>query len=388
MQSFQHITPPLRVYSGPDSLAFLGRELDRLKSRRAVVFCGPWAQGPLLDAVQGGMGERCAGVFTGVLAHSPVASVQEAAAFLKRLEADAVVSLGGGSSIVTARAGSILAAEEGDVRSLATTRDAAGKLHSPKLLATKLPQLIVPTTPTTAMVKAGAAVFDPTTNERLALFDPKARAQSLFIHPDLIQSSPTALIISASLNTFSMAIEGLVSRTGGDPLADALLMHALRLAARYLPDPALGDDPAIRGELMHAAVLCGQGSDYAGAGITTVLGHAVGARNHLDNGIVNAIVLPHAIRFNGDAAATGLHKVASALELPRQQGKALVASVAGAVEAMFGQLGVPSRLKDVGVAREDLAAIAASGIDDWFLRGNPRPVKDASELLQLLDAAW
>lgn len=387
MQSFQHITPPLRIFSGADSLDFLGRELDRLKSRRAVVFCGTWAQGPLLDAVQGGMGERCAGVFTGVQAHSPVASVEEAAQFLRRLEADAVVSLGGGSSIVTARAGSILAAEQGDVRSLATTRDPGGKLHSPKLLAPKLPQLIVPTTPTTAMVKAGAAVFDPTTNERLALFDPKTRAQSLFIHPDLIQSSPTALIVSASLNTFSMAIEGLVSRTG-DPLSDALLMHALRLAARYLPDPALATDPAIRAELMHAAVLCGQGSDYAGAGITTVLGHAAGARNHLDNGIVNAIVLPHAIRFNGEAAEAGLQKVAAALELPRVNGAALVSAVAAAVDGLFAQLGVPRRLHDVSVAREDLPGIAASGIDDWFLRGNPRRVQDASELLQILEAAW
>jgi len=387
MHSFQHVTPPLRLFSGPDSLAFLGRELDRLKSRRAVVFCGPWAQGPLLDAVQGGMGTRCAGVFAGVLAHSPVTSVQEAAGLLQQLEADAVVALGGGSSIVTARAGSILAAEKGDVRSLCTTRDLDGRLHSPKLQAPKLPQLIVPTTPTTAMVKAGAAVFDPATQERLALFDPKTRAQSIFIHPDLIRSSPRALIVSAGLNTFSMAIEGLVSRTG-DPLADALLMHALRLTACHLPDPALGDDSAIRAELMHAAVLCGQGSDYAGAGITTVLGHAVGARNHLDNGIVNAIVLPHAIRFNGEAAVAGLEKVAAALELPRQRGEALVSSVAGAVEALFARLDVPRRLQDVGVAREDLPGIAASGIDDWFLGGNPRRVQGADELVQILEAAW
>lgn len=387
MSSFQHIAPPLRLYSGPDSLDFLGRELDRLQSRRAVVFCGPWAQGPLLEAVQGGMGERCAGVYTGVLAHSPVASVQEAAVFLQRLEADAVVSLGGGSSIVTARAGSILAAEPGDVRSLCTTRDASGRLHSPRLLAAKLPQLVVPTTPTTAMVKAGAAVFDPATNQRLALFDPKTRAQAIFIHPDLVGSSPTALIVSASLNTLAMAIEGLVSRTG-DPLSDALLMHALRLAARALSDPALGEDPAVRAQLMHAAVLCGQGSDFAGAGITTVLGHAVGARHHLDNGIVNAIVLPHAIGFNADAAVAGLHKVAAALELPRQDGAALVAPVADAVAALFAPLGVPRRLQDVGVARGDLPGIAAAGIDDWFLRGNPRPVKDAGELLQILEAAW
>ena len=105
MASFQHITPPLRLFYGPDSLGSLGRELARLDSKRAVIFCGPWARGPLLDAVQAGMGDRCAGVFEGVVAHSPVASVEAAAQELKRLDADAVVALGGGSSIVTARAG-------------------------------------------------------------------------------------------------------------------------------------------------------------------------------------------------------------------------------------------------------------------------------------------
>lgn len=96
MQSYQHVTPPLRLYSGPDSLGQLGRELERLKASRALVVCGPWAEGPLLDAVLGAAAGRCAGVFTGVLAHSPLASVQEAAADITRLKVDAVIALGGG----------------------------------------------------------------------------------------------------------------------------------------------------------------------------------------------------------------------------------------------------------------------------------------------------
>ena len=387
MHSFQHITPPLRLFSGPDSLRQLGRELERIGSRRAVVFCGPWAEGPLLDAVRAGLGDRCAGVYLGVLAHSPVAAVQEAAAELKRLEADAVIALGGGSSIVTARAASILAAENGDPRSLCTTRDAEGKLHSPKLQAAKLPQFIVPTTPTTAMVKAGSAVFDPATGERLALFDPKTRAHAVFIDPQMIQSSPRELVISASINTFSMAIEGLSSRSG-NPLSDALLMHVLRLIAQNLPELKAADDADVRAQLVVAAVLCGQGTDHTGAGITTVLGHAIGARHHLDNGIANAIVLAHMLRFNGTANEAGLRKVASALELPRAQGEPMVAAVVEAVEALFGTLGVARRLRDVGIAREGLPEIAGHAIDDWFLRGNPRPVRSSDELLQVLEQAW
>jgi alcohol dehydrogenase len=385
MRSFQHITPPLRLYSGPDSMESLGRELERLDSRRAVIFSGPWARGPMLDAVRSGMGERCAGVFEGVVAHSPIASVEAAAQEIKRLDADAVVALGGGSSIVTARAGSILAAENKDPRSLCTSRDANGQLRSPKLLAPKLPQLIVPTTPTTAMVKAGAAVFDPATGERLALFDPKTRAHAIFIHPQLISSAPRDLIVSASLNTFAMAIEGLVSRTG-DPIADALLMHAIRLIAQHLSSKTLDADLDARGDLMLAAVLCGQGSDYAAAGITTVVGHAIGASYHMDNGIANAIVLAHVLRFNADAAQAGLSKVAAALGV-RSSGDVLP-GVIEAVEALFAQLKVPRRFRDVGVPREALPEIAEKGMGDWFLRGNPRPVREASELQQILEEAW
>ena len=387
MKSFQHVTPPVRLFHGPDCLGSLGKELARLGSQRAVVFCGPWAEGPLLDAVLAGMGDRCAGVFTGVVAHSPIASVEAAAQELKRLEADAVVALGGGSSIVTARAASILLAEGNDVRALCTTPDGKGGLKSPKLAAPKLPQIIVPTTPTTAMVKAGSAVFDPVTEERLALFDPKTRSSSIFIDPRMLQSAPSGLVAAASVNTLATAIEGLISRTG-EPLADALLMHSVRLLAQHLPAKATHDDPEVRGELVLAAILCGQGTDYTAAGITTVLGHAIGARYEIDNGAVNAIVLPYVLQFNADHAATALAKVAAAMGLGSTDTEPPLSMVLRTVTTILDALGMARRLRDVGVREEDLPVIAESSMADWFLRGNPRPVNDANELLDILRKAW
>lgn len=388
MPSFQHVTPPLRVFHGPESLGQLGRELARMNCSRAVIFCGPWmAEGPLLDRVRSALGDRCAGVYSDVHAHSPVASVEEAAEALRRLQADAVVAVGGGSVIVTARAATILAAEKKPVLELCTVIDDRGGLRSPKLQAPKLPQLIVPTTPTTAIVKAGSAVFDPVEGKRLALFDPKTRAQCVFIDPGLILSAPRALVAAASINTMSMAIEGLTSRSG-DPIADALLMQVLRLAAQHLPDTARHDDPAVRGDLVVAAVMCGQGTDHTAAGITTVLGHAIGARYEKDNGLVNAIVLPHVLRFNADAAAVGLAKVAAALGLPRCDAATQLQMTIHTVTNIFTALGVPSRLRELGVPREDLPELARLAMGDWFLRGNPRPVQSASELEQIMKEAW
>jgi alcohol dehydrogenase len=384
MMSFQHIAPPLRLFSGADSLAAIGRELDRLKCHRALIFCGSSMakEGSPLASIRVALGKRCGGVFSGVRAHSPLPAVEEGAREIGRLNADAAIALGGGSAIVTARASSILAAEGRSARALATNQDAAGKVVSPKLLAPKILQFVVPTTPTTAMVRAGSAVFDPVAKHRLALFDPKTRAHAIFLHPEVLRSAPRALVVSSGINTFAMAIEGLCSRSG-DPLADALLMHALRLIAQHLPVKDDEGTDVARNELAVAAVMCGQGTEYTGLGIPSALGHAIGARCGIENGIANAIVLPHALRFNGDGAASGPPKVATALGC-----KPSIDGVCETLAAIFGRLGIPLLLRDAGVPRDALPEIAANAMGDWFLRGNPRTVRSADELVQLLDAAW
>lgn len=388
MLSFQHVTPALRLFHGTDSMEMLSRELDRIGSRRAVIVCGRTLgrEGSPLALVRSAMGARCAAVYAGVRAHSPLPSVREAARMLAWEEADAVVAVGGGSAIVTARAAAILLAEGIDAHDLCTQRGADGKIRSPKLLAPKLPQLVIPTTPTTACVKAGSAVFDPVTKQRLAMFDPKTRAQSIFIHPQLILTAPPALVLSASLNALAMAVEGLESETG-DPLSDALLMHSLRLFGKHLPKLAgAGEEAALRGELMLAALLCGQGTDYAGGGIASVLGHAIGARFQLENGLANAVLLPHTMRFNSAVTAGRIYKVTTALSQVTAAGEGQAAIAA--VEYLLAGLQIPRRLRDGGVPGEALTSIADAAMGDWFVQKNPRPVADARALLEVLESAW
>lgn len=387
MYSFQHIMPPLRLFHGQDCLKRLGRELERVGSKRAVIVCGDTLarDAQTLEMIRDEAGARCAGVYAGVTAHSPLPNVQDAASELRRLQADAVIAVGGGSAIVTARAASILLAEAGDPRGLCTHRDAAtGALSSPKLLASKLPQFVIPTTPTTATVKAGSAILDPVDCGRLALFDPKTRATAVFVHPHLLATSPHSLVISASLNTVAMAVEGLLSRSG-DPISDGLLIHALRMIADHLPDASPSDPLTYRSELLHASLLTGHATDYTGAGIAIPLGHAISAKLHMDNGIANAIVLPHVVRFNAAASPDGMRKLARALELPRGCG---TEAAVGALTQFFASLALPSRLRDVGVPIELLTELAATAMEDWFVGNNPRRVTHAGELEDLLRAAW
>jgi len=388
VKSFRHTIAQLRIYQGADCLDTLGAELERTGSRRAVIFCGATLAKPgsPLDLVREALGGRLAGVYAGVKSDTPLPEVEAAIIELRRMQADAIVAVGGGSAITTARAVNILYAETGHARELCTKREPSGQLRSTKLLAPKLPMLAMPTTPTTATVKAGSAVLDTVEGKRLALFDPKARARAVYIHPALVQSAPRKLVISAGLNTLALALEGLMSRRG-DPLADAMLIHATRLLARQLPQAANSDDLDVRADLMAASILCGHGSDYTGAGMAIPVGHAISTRFDVEMGISDAIMLPHVVRFNAGAAKAGLEKIATALGVSAAAGEA-ASAVTRALEDLFGSLSVPRRLREVGVTRQALAELAAISFDDWYLQSNPRPVKDAAEVEQLLEEAW
>lgn len=386
MRKFQHIETPLRVFSGDDCLSGLERELARLGVSRAVIFTGQsLSKSALLDKVRDGMGACFGGIYAGVKAHTPRTGVEDAHNALREFDADAVVAVGGGSAVVTARAASIYLAEGVDLDAMCTRRDANGRMRSPYLKAAKIPQIVVPTTPNTAMVKAGSAVFDVPTGERKALFDPKTRAQSIFLHPDLLNSAPLNLVISSSLDTFTLAIEGLLSKSG-DAMSDAFLMQAVRLLAQGLPHASQNSGDDLRLDMAMSAIMCGRGTDHAGAGAATVLGHAIGANHKVENGIAKAVLMPHVLRFNAASASAGIAKVATALGLAHAPSS--IEEINTTLGAVFTSLNVPDRLRDFGVPRNALAAIAMRGLDDWFLQGNPRPIRDVADLLTILDAAW
>jgi alcohol dehydrogenase class IV len=382
--NLRHVTPAFRTFCGETALEALPRELARMDVKRVVIICvpalleHPAAMARLYDAI----GVKLVGEFDGVVEHSPLPAVEQARDFISERQADAVIAVGGGSSVVTARAASILHAEGRDIRDLCTQRQADGKLVSPKLAAAKVPQWVIPSTPTTAYAKAGAAVRDPETGERLALYDPKARAQGVLLDPVMALTAPELVVRSAALNALSMAVEGLQSRRV-DPLADALLSHALRMVVSWLP--RLADDPEDaqpRLNLMLAALLSGQGSDHTGGGLAQALSHAIGPRSSAANGVVEALLLPHAMRFNAAVLGHRLTAMADVLGVSGRDPQDVIAEI----ERLLAEFEVPTRLRDIGVAGGVLNEVADHAMDDWAITAGPR-VPDRDEVLQLLHDA-
>lgn len=386
--SFQHVAAELRLFHGPDSLTALARELKRCGLGRAVVVSGrSVGKSSAMTRLRDALGSALVGECSTVQSNSPVPAVEATARMLGELKADAVIAVGGGSAAVTGRAAAILLAEGRSARDLCTRRLANGEFDSPRLNAPKLPQFVVPTTPSTAFVKAGSAVHDPATGERMALFDPKTRMKAMFLHPEFLRTAPSSLVESASLNTLSTAVEALESPRC-DPVSEALLMHALRLVGQHLH---AADDLGARERLALAAVLCGRGTEQTGGGLASVLAHAIGHRSEVSNGIVNAIVLPHVLRFNMSEITETVAKIGDSIggaATPGASQQAVFDACVMGLERLLGQLDIPHRLRDIGLMESDLPHIAKAAMGDWFIKRNPRRVADAADVQAILAAAW
>lgn len=381
----RHVTPAFRTFCGNDALRGLARELDRTGAQRAVIVTVPaiLAHQDAVDRLHAALGDRLAGVYDGVVEHSPLPAVEEARRFLADHRADVVIAVGGGSAVVTARAASIMLAEDRDIRELCTQRGADGSLVSPKLNAPKLPQWVIPSTPTSAYAKAGAAVRDPDTGERLALYDPKIRAQGVALDPVVALTAPERLARSASLNVLSMAVEGLLSTTE-DPLADALLAHALRTVVEWLPRLQSEPDAAApRLQLMLAALMSGQGGDFTGGGLAQALSHAIGPRSSEANGVVEALLLPHAMRFVADVVPHRFALIGDVLRVQDRNPETIVDAVA----TVLASFAVPTRLRDVAVTQDALIESANHAMDDWAITAGPR-TPSRQEVVDLLTNAW
>jgi len=370
-----------RVFWGPEALLHLPAELARAQAARPLIVCGasvaahPSLVPRVIDALQGSV----AGVFDTARAHAPLGSVEEASAMLDDLRADSLVAVGGGSALVTARAACIRHGERRTIAELATHQTDSGEVVSPRLMAPKLAIIAVPTTPTTAVCKAGAAVTVPGEPGRLAMYDPKTRSRSILLDPEFLGSSPAELVRDALLNAFVMAVEGLA--TGRSQVfSDAMLLHAVRRLADLLPDlapPSIATHDRVESALV--SILVGDGTDATGGGLTAALSHTIGHHYAAHNGTIDAILLPQVLEACPPPAASRA-MIAQALECsPTEIGPRL--------RDVFDSAGTPRALRAVGVAFADADALAAEASNDFSYRRIPHPPAPA-EVTDIIRAAW
>jgi alcohol dehydrogenase class IV len=187
------------------------------------------------------------------------------------------------------------------------------------------------------------------------------------------------------MDAFTHCIESYLSTTF-HPICDGIALEGLRHVSRGLEAAVRdGSDAKARGAMMLGALLGGI-SFHKGLGVVHALSHALGSEGRAHHGTLNAILLPHALRFNREAALPRLSDLAARLGLGRSgEGPAHLIAL---TELVLARLPLPRRLGDVeGLRRDRIAAYARLAMLDHCHRTNPRPCTPP-DLEDLLDRAW
>ncbi len=384
MNEFRYTGYAQEVVFGPGSLARLGEAVERFGWRR-LLLCSSASlrRDGTIATIERALGERLVAVFDRAQSHVPASQVAEAVRIAEQGEVDALIGLGGGSSLGIAKAVSFALEERRGNRSV--------RLSSP-VIQPLVPVVAIPTTyagsemtPLNGVTRQVDGVA-----RKLTISDVRIVPKLVIYDPRLTLSLPPSLTASTGINALAHCIEALYSITR-NPLSSAAAVSGVRAIMRALPRcyAAPGDLDA-RTEMLTGAFLAGSALAHVTMALHHGLCHVLGGTAGVPHGVANSIILPHAIRFNLDAIAPLLAPAAEAMDiaLAGRSDEDAVKEAAQRISDLVESMHLPQRLRDAGVREADLPHLAQLAFESRTVQSNPKPITDAAQVEEILRAAW
>jgi len=382
LTAFTLVDAARQVVFGAGSLAGLGEAVERFGWERVLLCTIPrFRRSGLADRVSGTLGDRLAAVYAEAAPHVPEASVSAATELALGRDADAVLGLGGGSPIGLAKAVSLALEEMRTGRTI------------PAPSPTEPPRVPVIAIPTTYSGSELTPIYGITrdvdgTPRKISARNPKVVPKLVVYDPELTLDLPPEMTASSGINALAHCVEAVYSTTR-NPVATASALAGVRLIYSSLPlAVARGDDLATRTDLLEGAYLAATAIATARIGLHHGLCHVLGGTVGVPHGIANAVMLPHAMRFNARGVAAELAEVARAMGLAGDEEDGLAEAACRAVYDLVAEIGLPQRLREVGVAEEDLAELSRAAMSSKAVQANPVAIKDPAEVEAVYRAAW
>lgn len=338
-----------------------------LVTDKGVIQAGVFAQAveALPGAVQGPM-------FDDIPVNPTEAAALAGAQRYRQEACDAVVGVGGGAALDLAKAIAILATNAPPLW------DYCNRHAKPRPIKAAPPLILLPTTAGTGseVGRSAVIVFDNGIKAGVRCPDLVTAA---ICDPDLTLALPPAITASTGMDALSHCIETYCSPAINPP-ADAISLDGMQRIFSHLERAVRdGQDRVARWNMMMGS-LEGAISFQKGMGAVHALSHPLGARG-FHHGTLNAILLPHVVAYNRGWLEEKWHVIA------RQAGWPEGTDPHDAFGALNRRIGVPSRLRDIGVARQDLEAVATDALQDNAHKTNPRPMSQL-DYLNLLQSAY
>jgi alcohol dehydrogenase class IV len=340
--NFTYVSLPTRVVFGTGSIRSLAAEVERLGAKRVLLISTPGRAEMVRNLAKG---LALAGVFDRAVMHTPLAVVEAAREEARKVNADCCVTVGGGSTI------------------------GFGKAIA---LSSSLPVVAVPTTYSGSEMTTIWGVSEG--GAKKTGRDPKVLPRAVLYDPELTLGLPAAVSAASGMNAIAHCAEALYAHDG-NAIISLMAEEGIRALASALPRiVAHPSDIEGRTAALYGSWLAGMTISTTSVALHHKLCHVLGGFG-LPHAETHSIVLPHAMRYNQDAAPEAMARIRKSLA-GQEAAKGLY--------ELERQLGLPMRLADIGMKEADLERAARIAVEAPY--PNPRKVEYAPVLALLRDA--
>ncbi len=305
-------------------------------------------------------------IYSDIKPNPTIENCQHGVDAFKASGADYLIAIGGGSSMDTAKAIGIVAAnpEFYDIRSLEGVAPTKNKA---------VPIIAVPTTAgTAAEVTINYVITDAEKNRKMVCVDVHDIPVVAVVDPDMMSSMPKGLTAATGMDALTHAIEGYITK-GAWALSDMFHLKAIEIISKFLRGAVENTDEGREGMAL-GQYIAGMGFSNVGLGIVHSMAHPLGALYDTPHGVANAIILPTVMAYNAPATGEKYRDIAKAMGVAGVDEMSLEDARQAAIDAvrqLSQDVGIPADLKKI-VKPEDLDFLAQSAYDDACRPGNPR----------------
>jgi maleylacetate reductase len=380
------IKPGRVVFSGMEEVIFgepaaaaVAGIAGRLAAQRVFIMASRSLDqaGDTVGGIRAALGQRLAGQYQGMPAHSPRAAVLDATRQARAAGADLIVTVGGGSLTDAAKAVRLCLANAVDsIEAMDALRPGGPAPQAPAIR-----QVSVPTTLSAGEFSAIAGVTDERTKVKELFRHPGLIPSAVVLDPAMTLATPEWLFLSTGIRAVDHCVEGICAAEA-HPFADAQALRGLALLAAGLARvKAVPGDMAARLECQIGAWLSmAPLATGVPMGASHGIGYVLGAAFDIPHGHTSCIMLPAVMRWNLPANAARQALVAAAMGAPDRP-------AAEQLDALIDRLGMPRRLSAVGIGRDAFGRIAEAAMATPWVPRNPRRIAGPAEVLEILDLA-
>jgi 4-hydroxybutyrate dehydrogenase len=374
-------TFPTRIRFGAGARRLLAEELSRLGITRPLVVTDPGVTAVgLVSEVVEPLGTAFV-VSSEVHSNPTEADVLAGLARFRETACDGLIGLGGGSSIDAAKAIRLLVTHPGRLADYDLTQGGQDRIT-----AAMPPMVAVPTTAGTGSEAGrGTLIQLPQTGRKTIVLSQHLLPSAAICDPELTRCLPADLTASTGMDAFTHCVESYLSTTY-NPVCDGIAVEGLRYISKGLETAVRdGSNAPARAAMMMGALLGGI-SFHKGLGVVHSLSHALGSEGRVHHGALNAVLLPHALRFNREAAAPRMAELGGRLGLGR--GSDAAGHFITLIELVLARLPIARRLGELeGLQRHRIPEYASLALLDHCHRTNPRACTQTG-MEELLEKAW